>query len=56
VSGKTKNEIPQNGIKNEVDKSVGSNYVVSEGSMVMFDLHDFIGDDDIGTDTDKMKF
>jgi hypothetical protein len=54
MSHKTKDEIPQIGIKNAVDKPAGFNYIVSEGSIVIFDLHDFISDNDI--DTDKMKF
>jgi hypothetical protein len=43
MTGKNKGEIPQSDIK----KLDGFNYVVSEGSTVVFDLHDFISDKDI---------
>lgn len=45
-TGKNSDEIPSD-IKKDIIKSTSFNYVVSEGSIVVFNLHDFISDKDI---------
>lgn len=49
MTGKNKDEIPKSDTKKDAIGSTGFNYIVSEGSTVVFDLHDFISDTDINT-------
>ena len=49
MAGKINDEIPRSGIEKHADGSARVNYIVSEGSTVVFDLHDFIIDSDINT-------
>jgi NTE family protein len=54
MAGKNNGAVPQSDTKKDVTNSTGFNYVASEGSVVVFDLHDFISDKDINAD--KIEF
>jgi predicted acylesterase/phospholipase RssA len=49
MAGKNNDEIPRSGIENHTGGSARYNYIVSEGSTVVFELHDFIIDSGINT-------
>jgi hypothetical protein len=49
MTGKHKGEIPKSDTKKDVNESTVFNYIASEGSTVVFDLHDFVSNTDINT-------
>lgn len=50
MSGKNKVELPQRDTEKSSSKPTGFSYVVSEGSIVIIDLHDFITEKEINAD------
>ena len=55
MTGKNKGEIPSD-IKKDIINSTSFNYIVSEGSIVVFNLHDFISYRDEDIDIGKIGF